>query len=332
VSALDETRIHVRPLATRMPYEPVSFRDIPVPRFATTPSATLAGTLVIPPGFVVSHFAGSSAVHVRDLLATPQHSERWLLAHESPIVQIACISGMIVALLADDTLLMHDVHGAMTSEWTTDLKCGPLFRPARKASVAAASSSSSTVGAAAAGARSSRCLLVSEACLVIVADTHFFMWTWRSLLYVGTSVETMPAPSISFALDPVDEKLMPRADFSTLDLRGHVLLGGNQGFVLYDIAAEAPLFRYELSTAFAIASFHAVRWSGECVVTLEASRRAHLARVPARRRAGARRRHHVRVGRRAAHARGHGALAARADCARRRLCRSARSTPTPTAC
>jgi hypothetical protein len=141
VSALDETRIHVRPLATRMPYEPVSFRDIPVPRFATTPSATLAGTLVIPPGFVVSHFAGSSAVHVRDLLATPQHSERWLLAHDSPIVQIACISGMIVALLADDTLLMHDVHGAMTSEWTTDLKCGPLFRPgARKASVAAASS------------------------------------------------------------------------------------------------------------------------------------------------------------------------------------------------
>jgi hypothetical protein len=114
-------------------------------------------------------------------------------------------------------------------------------------------------------------LLVSEACLVIVADTHFFMWTWRSLLYVGTSVETMPAPSITFALDPIDEKLMPRADFSTLDLRGHVLLGGNQGFVLYDIAAEAPLFRYELSTAFAIASFHAVRWSGECVVTLEAA-------------------------------------------------------------
>jgi hypothetical protein len=67
-------------------------------------------------------------VHVRDLLATPQHSERWLVAHESPIVQIACISGTIVALLADDTLLMHDVHGAMTSEWTTDLKCGPLFR------------------------------------------------------------------------------------------------------------------------------------------------------------------------------------------------------------
>ena len=115
----------------------------------------------------------------------------------------------------------------------------------------------------------SRCLLANEAGLAIVTNERLVLWTWRALLNSGAHFGAVPQPVTNFALDVLDQQLAARSDFSSLDKRGHVLLGGNRGFTLYDIAAEAPLYRFRITRGNSIASFHAMAWSGECVVTLE---------------------------------------------------------------
>ena len=72
VSANDESRLHARALASRVPYEPVTFTDVPVPRFVHSPANKLHRTLAVAPAFLVSYFRHSSAVHVRDLARRQQ--------------------------------------------------------------------------------------------------------------------------------------------------------------------------------------------------------------------------------------------------------------------
>jgi ankyrin repeat protein len=263
VDAKGDVRIRVQALSSRVPFDSVSFSDVPVARFCQTLCA-LSEVLALAPAFVVSRFIDSSAVHVRDLLAAPTQSEFWLAPRASPIVEFAAIGGLIVALLADDALLIHDVHSARAKDdWTVAWDLSELLR--KKGAPAAATPASS---AASAAPSSARCLLLSEACLIIVTGSQLHLWNWRSLLRGGGD---LPKPTTTFALDPVDKVILPRSDFSCVDACGRVLLGGNMGFAIYDLASEQALFRFHVRQASEMPSFHAIRWSGECVVTLEAT-------------------------------------------------------------
>jgi ankyrin repeat protein len=265
VDAAGDVRIRVQALSSRVPFDSVSFSDVPVARFCQTPLCALSEVLALAPAFVVSRFIDSSAVHVRDLLAAPTQSEFWLAPRAAPIVEFATIGGLIVALLADDALLIHDVHSARAKDdWTVAWDLSELLRKkGAPAAVAPASSAS-----ASASLSSVRCLLLSEACLIIVAGSQLHLWNWRSLLRGGGD---LPMPTTSFALDPVDKVILPRSDFSCVDACGRVLLGGNMGFAIYDLASEQALFRFHVRQASEMPSFHAIRWSGECVVTFEAT-------------------------------------------------------------
>ena len=265
--------LHIMQLSMRGPCDmPRLFSGVE-PLLVGQDKTTIAETLFVPPCSVVYRFDGSGSLSVVNML-----TRRAVLLPPWPhaVVQVAVVPPLVVALHADDTLQVYDVHSALP-KWKASLRCSAVLTDA----------SGEPSNSPDAGAR--RVLMVNDVWIAVASNRRVGMWSLGSLSNGGAAVDDDSATAASsdaasaalipcreIVLDAAEHSLQLRVPLCSIDERGRFLLGAYESFVLYDGRFGVPMFRFRCTGL--PPRFLALRWTGENIVTME-ERGARVFRV-----------------------------------------------------
>jgi ankyrin repeat protein len=268
--------VHIMQLSMRGPCDmPRLFSGVE-PLLVGQDKTTIAETLLVPPCSVVYRFDGSGSLSVVNML-----TRRAVLLPPWPhaVVQVAVVPPLVVALHADDTLQVYDVHSALP-KWKASLRCSAVLTDA----------SGEPSNAPDAGAR--RVLMVNDVWIAVASNRRVGMWSLGSLINGGggggavdddsaTAASSDAAsaaviPCREIVLDAAEHSLQLRVPLCSIDERGRFLLGAYESFVLYDGRFGVPMFRFRCNGL--PPRFLALRWTGENIVSME-ERGARVFRV-----------------------------------------------------